>query len=154
MTGFQAGTYLQVVEDGGAIDADAMMAPVGAMAEAGITDFRVTLDLPAEESAVQDMLAPRRGFPQAGGALARDPVAAKAAGAEPVRVAPPPSSWPGMMHRRNAGKPDCRQATQRTSNRRSPRGVRSAPSSPISSPSSAWPSGETGVTARTFRPSS
>ena len=58
MEGFQAGTYLQVVEDGGRIDADATMAPVGAMAEAGITDFRVTLQLPDEEAATQDLLSP------------------------------------------------------------------------------------------------
>jgi len=58
MKGFQAGAYLQVVEDGGSIDAEATMAPVGAMAEGGITDFRVTLQLPNEETATQDMLAP------------------------------------------------------------------------------------------------
>ncbi len=58
MTGFQAGTYLQVVEDGGKIDAEATVAAVGAMAEAGITDFRVTLDLPNEEAATHDLLAP------------------------------------------------------------------------------------------------
>ena len=58
MKGFQAGSYLQVVEDGGAIDAEATMAPVAAMAEAGVTDFRVTLNLPNEEAATQDMLSP------------------------------------------------------------------------------------------------
>ena len=58
MTGFQAGTYLQIVEDGGKIDAEATVAAVGAMAEAGITDFRVTLDLPNEEAATHDLLAP------------------------------------------------------------------------------------------------
>ena len=58
MKGFQVGSYLQTVEDGGKIDAEATMASVGAMAEGGITDFRVTLNLPTEEAAVQDMLAP------------------------------------------------------------------------------------------------
>jgi probable F420-dependent oxidoreductase len=58
MEGFQAGSYLQVVEDGGKIDVAATMAPVAAMAEAGITDFRATLNLPNEEAAVQDMLSP------------------------------------------------------------------------------------------------
>ena len=58
MTGFQAGTYLQIVEDGGKIDAEATVAAVGAMAKAGITDFRVTLDLPNEEAATHDLLAP------------------------------------------------------------------------------------------------
>lgn len=58
MQGFQVGSYLQVVEDGGKIDPEATMAPVGAMAEAGITDFRVTLDLPGEDAAVQDLLTP------------------------------------------------------------------------------------------------
>jgi probable F420-dependent oxidoreductase len=58
MKGFQAGSYLQVVEEGGKIDADATMAPVAPMAEGGITDFRVTLNLPSEQAAVEDMLAP------------------------------------------------------------------------------------------------
>lgn len=58
MKGFQASSYLQVAEDGGKIDAAKTMAPVGAMAEAGVTDFRVTLNLPAEESAVEDLLSP------------------------------------------------------------------------------------------------
>jgi alkanesulfonate monooxygenase SsuD/methylene tetrahydromethanopterin reductase-like flavin-dependent oxidoreductase (luciferase family) len=58
MEGFQAGSYLQVVEDGGKIDVAATMGPVAAMAEAGITDFRATLNLPNEEAAVQDMLSP------------------------------------------------------------------------------------------------
>lgn len=58
MEGFQVGSYLQLVEDGGKIDAEATMAPVAAMAEGGITDFRVTLDLPTEEAAVEDMLSP------------------------------------------------------------------------------------------------
>lgn len=58
MKGFQAGSYLQLVEEGGGIDAEATMAPVPAMAEAGVTDFRITLNLPGERQATQDMLAP------------------------------------------------------------------------------------------------
>ena len=58
MKGFQVGTYLPLVEDGGKIDAEATMAPVAPMAEGGITDFRITLDLPSEEAAVEDMLSP------------------------------------------------------------------------------------------------
>ena len=58
MQGFQAGSYLPLVEDGGRIDAEATMAPVGAMAEAGISDFRVTLNLANERAAVRDQLAP------------------------------------------------------------------------------------------------
>ena len=58
MKGFQATGYVQVVEDGGKIDAEATMSVVAPMKEAGITDFRVTLNLPNEEAAVQDMLSP------------------------------------------------------------------------------------------------
>lgn len=58
MKGFQASSYLQVAEDGGKIDAAKTMAAVGPMAEAGVTDFRVTLNLPSEEAAVEDMLTP------------------------------------------------------------------------------------------------
>lgn len=68
MSGFQSGSYLQIVEEGGVIDVDATMAPVGAMTEAGITDFRVTLNLPSEETATQDMLAPLvQGFRKVAG---------------------------------------------------------------------------------------
>jgi probable F420-dependent oxidoreductase len=58
MKGFEVGAYLQVVQDGGKVDAEATMAPVGAMAEGGITDFRITLDLPSEQAAVEDVLSP------------------------------------------------------------------------------------------------
>ena len=58
MNGFQASSYLQLAEDGGKIDAAKTMASVGPMFEAGVTDFRVTLNLPGEEAAVEDMLAP------------------------------------------------------------------------------------------------
>ncbi len=57
--GFQCTSYLPVVEtDGGGFDLDAMLAPVGPMSEGGITDFRVTLDLPTERAEVEDRLAP------------------------------------------------------------------------------------------------
>jgi probable F420-dependent oxidoreductase len=58
MKGFQASSYVQVVQDGGKVDAEKTMAVVAPMAEAGVTDFRVTLQLPNEEAAVEDMLAP------------------------------------------------------------------------------------------------
>ena len=58
MSGFQASTYVQTVQQGNKIDAAATMAGVAAMAEAGITDFRVTLNLPNEAAAVQDLLSP------------------------------------------------------------------------------------------------
>jgi probable F420-dependent oxidoreductase len=57
--GFQVSSYIQLAQaDGGAIDAEQTMAPVPAMVEAGITDFRVTLNLPTEFAACQDMLSP------------------------------------------------------------------------------------------------
>lgn len=58
MKGFQATSYLQVADEGGSIDPVKTMAAVGPMAEGGITDFRVTLQLPSEAAAVEDMLAP------------------------------------------------------------------------------------------------
>lgn len=58
MKGFQATSYLPLVEDGGKIDAAATMAPVGPMAEGGVTDFRITLNLATEAAAVHDQLAP------------------------------------------------------------------------------------------------
>jgi hypothetical protein len=58
MKGFQASSYLQLAQDGDKIDAAKTMAAVGPMAEAGVTDFRVTLNLPSEEAAVEDMLSP------------------------------------------------------------------------------------------------
>ncbi|MBW2267204.1 MAG: TIGR03619 family F420-dependent LLM class oxidoreductase [Deltaproteobacteria bacterium] len=58
-SGFQVSSYLQLTQgDGGSIDAEQTMAAVPAMLEAGITDFRVTLNLPKELAACQDMLAP------------------------------------------------------------------------------------------------
>jgi hypothetical protein len=57
-SGFQVSSYLQLAKDDGAIDADATMAPVPAMVEAGITDFRITLNLANEFAACQDMLSP------------------------------------------------------------------------------------------------
>jgi alkanesulfonate monooxygenase SsuD/methylene tetrahydromethanopterin reductase-like flavin-dependent oxidoreductase (luciferase family) len=57
--GFQCTSYLPVVADGdGNLDLEAMTAPVGPMAEAGITDIRVTLNLPTEKRAVEDYLSP------------------------------------------------------------------------------------------------
>lgn len=58
--GFQCTSYLPVVEaDGGGFDLEAMMAPVGPMAEGGITDIRVTfMNLPTERAAVEDFLSP------------------------------------------------------------------------------------------------
>jgi len=58
MKGFQATSHLQVAKEAGRIDADRTMAVVGPMAEAGITDFRITLDLPKEQAAVRDLLSP------------------------------------------------------------------------------------------------
>ena len=58
-SGFQVTSYLQVVAgNGGAIDVDKTMAVVPAMAEAGVTDLRITLDLPRERAAVEDLLTP------------------------------------------------------------------------------------------------
>jgi probable F420-dependent oxidoreductase len=57
--GFQCTSYLPVVADSeGKFDLDAMVAPVGPMAEGGITDLRVTLNLPTEKAAVEDYLTP------------------------------------------------------------------------------------------------
>ncbi|MCP4906101.1 MAG: TIGR03619 family F420-dependent LLM class oxidoreductase [bacterium] len=58
MKGFQTTSYLQIAEEGGKIDAAKTMALVGPMAEAGVTDFRVTLNLPKEEAAVEAFLSP------------------------------------------------------------------------------------------------
>ena len=58
MKGFQATSHLRVAKEAGRIDADRTMAVVGPMAEAGITDFRITLDLPKEQAAVRDLLSP------------------------------------------------------------------------------------------------
>lgn len=60
--GFQCTSYLPVVTgSSGAFDLDAMMAPVGPMAEGGVTDFRITLSLPSEKAAVEDQLSPLVG---------------------------------------------------------------------------------------------
>ncbi len=56
--GFQVTSYIQLAMDGEKIDAEQTMAPVPAMVEAGITDFRITLDLPGEDAACEDRLAP------------------------------------------------------------------------------------------------
>lgn len=57
--GFQCTSYLPVVQGAdGAFDLEAMMAPVAPMAQGGVTDFRVTLQLPTEKAAVEDMLSP------------------------------------------------------------------------------------------------
>lgn len=57
--GFQVSSHLRVVEaEGGAIDLDATLAAVPAMIEAGITDFRATLNLPAGLAAATDLLSP------------------------------------------------------------------------------------------------
>ncbi len=57
--GFQCTSYLPLVKrDNGEFDLDAMVAPVGPMAEGGITDIRVTLPLPNEKAAVEDYLSP------------------------------------------------------------------------------------------------
>ena len=57
--GFQCTSYLPVVADAqGKLDLEEMTAPVGQMAEGGITDVRVTLNLPKEKAAVEDYLSP------------------------------------------------------------------------------------------------
>ncbi len=57
--GFQVSSYLPVQQDAnGGIDLAATVAAVGPMTEAGVTDLRVTLNLPTELSACQDMLSP------------------------------------------------------------------------------------------------
>ena len=57
--GFQCTSYLPVVmDDAGKLDVSATTAPVGPMAEGGITDLRVTLNLPTEKAAVEDFLTP------------------------------------------------------------------------------------------------
>jgi probable F420-dependent oxidoreductase len=57
--GFQVTSYIPVVSrENGSIDLDQTMAAVGPMVEAGITDLRATLTLPAERSAATDFLSP------------------------------------------------------------------------------------------------
>lgn len=58
MSDFQVSSYLQIAQDCGKIDAAKTMAAVGPMVEAGVTDLRVTLNLPDEEAAVEDLLSP------------------------------------------------------------------------------------------------
>lgn len=57
--GFQVTAPLSVVKnDSGGIDLEATMDRVPAMAEAGITDFRIRFPLPKEANAVRDAVAP------------------------------------------------------------------------------------------------
>ncbi|MAG34205.1 MAG: hypothetical protein CL908_25280, partial [Deltaproteobacteria bacterium] len=57
--GFQVQNYVPVVAgEGGAVDVEKTMSVVPAMVEGGVTDFRITLRLPNEEAAVQDLLSP------------------------------------------------------------------------------------------------
>ena len=57
--GFQVSSYVPVARaDDGRIEAERTMAAVAPMAEAGITDFRVTLQLPDDEAACEDLLSP------------------------------------------------------------------------------------------------
>ncbi len=57
--GFQVSSYLPVQQDAtGGIDVAATVAAVGPMTEAGITDLRVTLQLPNEYQATLDLLSP------------------------------------------------------------------------------------------------
>jgi probable F420-dependent oxidoreductase len=57
--GFQVTSYLPIsFRDDGSVDLEASMAPVGPMAEAGISDFRATLPLPSELDAATDFLTP------------------------------------------------------------------------------------------------
>ena len=58
-TGFQVSSYVPVqTGSDGSVDAEATMAAVGPMTEAGITDFRATLNLPTERTACEDFLSP------------------------------------------------------------------------------------------------
>lgn len=57
--GFQVSSHMQLQKaDNGQLDLSATMAAVPPMVEAGITDFRITLNLPNEEAAAADLLAP------------------------------------------------------------------------------------------------
>ncbi|MCB9726132.1 MAG: TIGR03619 family F420-dependent LLM class oxidoreductase [Spirochaetaceae bacterium] len=57
--GFQVQSYIPVATGaGGKIDVEKTMSVVPAMVEGGITDHRITLDLPKEQAAVEDYLAP------------------------------------------------------------------------------------------------
>lgn len=57
--GFQCTTHIRSVKgDDGQFDIAASMAPVGALVEGGVTDIRITLPLPPEKAATEDMLSP------------------------------------------------------------------------------------------------
>ncbi len=57
--GFQVSSHLPLQKaDDGQLDLAATMAAVPPMVEAGITDIRITLNLPDEEAAATDLLAP------------------------------------------------------------------------------------------------
>ncbi|MGE4650257.1 MAG: TIGR03619 family F420-dependent LLM class oxidoreductase [Myxococcota bacterium] len=57
--GFQVSSHLQLQKaEDGQLDLAATMAAVPPMVEAGITDIRITLNLPTEEAAATDLLAP------------------------------------------------------------------------------------------------
>lgn len=57
--GFQCTSHIRIAkQENGKPDYDATFAPVGAMFEGGVTDFRITLDLPSEKAAVEDCLSP------------------------------------------------------------------------------------------------
>ena len=72
--GFEATSYIQVAyttEQSGAskkIDVEKTMAHVPAMVAGGLTDLRITLDLPTSQAAVEDLLTPLvKAFRQAAG---------------------------------------------------------------------------------------
>jgi probable F420-dependent oxidoreductase len=72
--GFEATSYIQVAyttESNGAskkIDVEKTMAHVPAMVAGGLTDLRITLDLPSSQAAVEDLLTPLvKAFRQAAG---------------------------------------------------------------------------------------
>lgn len=50
------GTLREYLDDSGAFDAKRTMAPVGRLAEAGVTDFRIRMRLPDDDAAVADRL--------------------------------------------------------------------------------------------------
>jgi probable F420-dependent oxidoreductase len=57
--GFQVTTHVPLAKRAdGALDVERTLAPIPALVAGGITDFRVTLELPAEAAAVEDLLAP------------------------------------------------------------------------------------------------
>lgn len=56
--GFQVTSYLPLAQEGGRIHLERTMAAVPAMREGGITDFRITLELPREHAAALDLLSP------------------------------------------------------------------------------------------------